>query len=195
MEFIILQFTHLTQDINNYSKMQDIGKRDKNKEYLHKSTKMITSRKGYSMKKIILSIVLVIIVILIFAIIVITRINEANMKSNKIYNFNLFFEKYKDKTFYGTEVLTIINKAIDLNEENKFSRNGQEQDNISVEIIFIYTDEDENIIEKKSRMEELEKAGLNNFIARFSLTEFKFEKIEYNNQKRVKNVVIKQVEL
>lgn len=150
------------------------------------------------MKKVILLIIILLISVLTALTITVVKIRENDIASNKNTDFNSFFEKYKDKTLYGTEVLTIINKAIDINEKNKYIANIQETEkpeNVSVEIIFIYTDKDGNILEKKSKMEDVEKAGLSNFIANFSLTEFKCEKIEYNTQDRVKNVILKQIEI
>ena len=146
------------------------------------------------MKKLILFIIIFLIVLLIILTTAYVKISDNNIKNSKNNTFNSFFEKYNDKTLYGTEVLTIINKIMDVNEENNYLQEMDKQENITVEIIFIYTNDEGKLVEKKSNLEEIIKAGLNNFITSFSLTEFKMENIEYNSQNRVKNITIKQIE-
>lgn len=66
------------------------------------------------MKKIFLYIVLVLIIIIV---VILVQISNNNKRQASVMEFNSQFESYyKDKTLYGADVLTIINKAIDNNE-------------------------------------------------------------------------------
>ena len=44
-------------------------------------------------------------------------------------------------------------------------------------------------------METLEKAGLEEFIKSFSITEFNLENIEYNSNGRISKILVKQLEI
>ena len=59
------------------------------------------------MKRIFFSIILIVVLILV---IVLITISNNNIKNSKTLEFNKQFEKYLDKTMYGTEVLTIMKK-------------------------------------------------------------------------------------
>lgn len=150
------------------------------------------------MKKTILFLVLILILILI---IVMLGISNNRAKVNEILIFNSEFEKYLGKSMYGADVLTIINKAIDNNESysiNKDKNGFYIEDNIysiNVELILLSKNEEEKIEEKVYKMETLEKAGLSGFISSFSLTPFECSKIEYNTNKRVSKIVIRQLEI
>ena len=66
------------------------------------------------------------------------------------------------------------------------SGNYIEDDNLSlkVEIILLSTDKDGNVNELKYPMESLQKRGLDDFIASFSITDFNLEDIEYNSKRQ-----------
>lgn len=66
---------------------------------------------------------------------------------------------------------------------------------VKVELILLTQDEEKNIIEVVYPMETLEKAGLDGFISSFSLTDFKYTKLEYNSQNRVSKIQVKQLEM
>ena len=66
------------------------------------------------MKKNILYILLILLIIII---VVVINISNNRIKQNTVSNFNTEFEKYKDKTLYGADILSIINKAIDNNKQ------------------------------------------------------------------------------
>lgn len=150
------------------------------------------------MKKVILSIVIILISIII---IIALKITE---NANKIVNISAFngqFEKYKDDTLYGAEVLTIINKAIDNNKNLNIEKDNagyyREDDSysIKVELILLRKDEEGKIEEVQYQMETLEKAGLDGFISSFSLISFKCINIEYNSLGRVSKIILKQLEV
>lgn len=146
--------------------------------------------------------ILIILIVLGLIIVVVTmNISSNNIKTNSISKFNEEFEKYNDKTLHGADILTIINKATDNNKEHNISKdeNGNyiEDDiySVRVELILLSEDKDGNINEVTYPMETLEKAGLDGFISSFSLTDFKYEKIEYNSSKRISKIQVKQLEI
>ena len=150
------------------------------------------------MKRIFFSIILILVLILV---IVLITISNNNIKNSKTLEFNKQFEKYLDKTMYGTEVLTIINKAIDNNEKNGVDKDEDgfyienNTSSIKVELTLLSTNEEGEIVEVKHQMERLQKAGLDKFIASFNLTEFKCTNIEYNEESKVSKIYLKQLEL
>jgi len=146
------------------------------------------------------SIIFILLLFTIIIVVIVINISNNKMKTAEVANFNKQFEKYKDETLYGADILTIINKAIDNNEEYKVPRNEKgnyNSDNIyavKVELILLTKDDEGNIKEVTHPMEALEKAGLDGFISSFSLTAFKCEKLEYNKARRVSKIIVKQIE-
>lgn len=122
-------------------------------------------------------------------------------KEIKSLNLILSLINTNGKTLYGADVLTIINKAIDNNINNKVEKDKDgfyienDTNSIKVEITFLYKDEEENIKEVVYQMENLEKTGLSDFIASFGVTEFECNKLEYNSQGKVCKIYIKQLEI
>lgn len=105
------------------------------------------------------------------------------------------------QTLYGADILTIINKAIDNNEENKIQKNEEglyienDENSVKVEITLLSLNEKNEQIEVVRQMESLEKAGLNQFISAFGITKFECTDIQYNANKRVSKIKVKQLEL
>ena len=125
------------------------------------------------MKKNILYILLILLIIII---VVVINISNNRIKQNTVSNFNTEFEKYKDKTLYGADILSIINKAIDNNKQKEIKKDEKgnyiedEEFSIKVDLILLSKDDEGNIKEVKYPMETLEKAGLEEFIKSFSIT-------------------------
>lgn len=136
------------------------------------------------MKKIFFSIIGITLAIIIL---VVVKISDNNTKINKTLKFNVGFEEYKDKTLYGADILSIINKA---SENNDIS-----EEKVEVEIILLSLDKEGNINEVRKPMEALKKAGLDGFIKSFSLTPFECTSIEYSKTKRISKIVVKQLEI
>lgn len=147
------------------------------------------------------NILYVLLILLIIIVIVVINISNNRIKKNTISNFNVEFEKYKEKTLYGADILSIINKAIDNNKQNEIKRDEKgnyiedDEFSIKVDLILLSKDDEGNINELKYPMETLEKAGLEEFIKSFSITEFNLENIEYNSIGRVSKILVKQLEI
>lgn len=150
------------------------------------------------MKKIIFFILLVVVIAIA---VVAVGISNNNAKINELKSFNSEFEKYKGQTIYGTDVLTIINRAIDNNEGYNIEKDENELyiendiNSVKVEITLLSTDTDGNITEVTYPMESLQKAGLNDFVTNFGLISFECTGIDYNSQGRVSRIYIKQLEV
>ena len=83
------------------------------------------------------------------------------------------------KTIYGTELATLINKAVNENENNKISKDekGYYQENAS-NSIKIYVKMNTN--GKTYQMETFYNNDITNFVENFNLVRFKCTKIEYH---------------
>lgn len=106
---------------------------------------------------------------------------------------NMQFESYYNKEIYGTELTTIINKAIDSNDNNEISKDekGKYIDNknnsINIDIKIIDND-------KTYQMETLYNGGMDKFVQYYSQIEFKCTKIEYHKYtNRVKYMLFEQM--
>lgn len=137
------------------------------------------------------------ILILTVIITIIIAINISNKNSTKqdISNFNFQYEMYKNKILQGTDVASIINRAIDDNEKNSVEKDEKgfyiENDSTSVKVSVNFINEDE-IIEYP--METINKVGINNFIINFNLESFRISDIKYNSIGKVSNLIIEQIE-
>lgn len=135
----------------------------------------------------IVAIFIVIIAIITYSFYNVQRIKKASDQNNKTY------QSFYCQEVLGTDLISVINKAIDSNEKNGVDKNekGHYIDNnknsISIEIKF---KEQEQTI----KMEAIEKQGEQKFIALFAATSFKCTKIEYHQKtNNVKYMYFEQV--
>ncbi len=132
---------------------------------------------------------------------IVVKISDNGIIQAEISQFNAKFELYKDKTIYGADVLSIINRAIENNKVQKVEKDAEgnyienNTTSVKVEITLLSTDKDNNIKEVTYPMERLQKVGLDGFIQNFSLTKFKCTEVEYNKQRRVSKIKVKQLEI
>ena len=150
------------------------------------------------MKNVIITIIGLVLIIIC---IVLVKISNVNIEMKEISNFNEQFEQYKGEKLYGTDVLTLINKAIDNNnkygverdKEGNFIDNNQKS--VRIILTLLTTNSKGEILESVHPMEALEKRGLNDFISSFDKTSFECTDIEYNSLGRVSKIMLKQLEL
>ena len=149
-------------------------------------------KRGIVLKKIFIYIVTLVIILLT---IISINISNKNTEKNIIKNFNLQYELYQNKVLQGTDVVTLINKAINNNEKNKVPKDEKglyiENDETSVKISVIFYNEQDEI---KAEMETINKVGIQNFISNFNLTEFEISEIKYNSLGRVSKIILVQKE-
>lgn len=143
------------------------------------------------MKKLLI-ILLVLFIIIIFSIsmlyINISAQNRALQKYNKEY------EQYLNKTIKGTELATLINKAVNVNENNKIKVDNKKhyiennENSIKIEITMLLT-------EKTYPMEEIYNTDTAEFVKYFSIEEFKCTNIEYHSKTgKISKMLFEQVE-
>ena len=137
--------------------------------------------------------------ILFFAmiIIIVSGISYIFMNYKANYNVskkeNIEFENYLNKEIYGTDLLTVINKAIDSNEKNEVEKNskGTYQDNEKNSINIEIKISDNNTI---YQMEKIYKGGTGNFLNYYGNIKFKCIDIKYHKStKKVKYMLFEQI--
>lgn len=118
-------------------------------------------------------------------------VNTSN--ENAIKKHNVVFENCYQKEIYGSDVATIINKAIDSNEKNKVKKdsNGKyiENDTNSINIDIKMIDDD-NIY----AMETIYNNNISEFIKYYNQIKFKCTDISYHeSSKMVKSLHFEQI--
>lgn len=135
----------------------------------------------------IVAIFLVVIAIITYSFYNIKRTEKENSQNNRAY------QSFYNQEVLGTDVISIINKAIDSNEKNAVDKDekGHYIDNNKNSIIIeIKFKEQEQII----KMEAIEKSGEQKFLILFGATSFKCTKIEYHqNTNNVKYMYFEQI--
>lgn len=106
---------------------------------------------------------------------------------------NLEFEKYLNEGVYGTDLTTIINRAVDNNERNEVEKNNKgiylNNDTNSISIEIKMTDNDAIY-----QMETIYNSGIQNFINYYSNIKFKCIEIKYHNSSnKVKYMLFEQI--
>lgn len=114
------------------------------------------------MKKLFLTIVIILVVIII---IIAVKIGDNMVKANDALKFNKDIENfYKDKTLYGADVVTLINKAMDNNKSYNVPKDENENyindnvDTLNIDLILLKLSDKGEIIEVRYPMEKLEKS-------------------------------------
>lgn len=120
--------------------------------------------------------------------------NNKNLSNIKAYNKQ--YEEYYEKTVYGTDVITLINKATDQNLRNEIEKDEKgyfiENDINSIKVEIKLLSEEKLLT---YQMETLMNVGLEGFVKNFNLIKFKCTGIQYHiNTKKVKKIVFEQIE-
>lgn len=122
-----------------------------------------------------------IILAILFIIISIACVIVINWQSEKgeIQKYNKQYEEYINKEIYGTDVASLINKAIDQNEKNNIEKDEKgyykdnEQNSIKIDLKM-------KTIDKTYPMEEIYNNQTAKFVQNFNLVKFKCISIEYH---------------
>lgn len=106
---------------------------------------------------------------------------------------NQQFESYDGQEIYGAELTTIINKAIDNNQNNEVQKDNKgkyiNNDNNSIQIDIKMLDN-----EKTYAMETLYNGGMDKFVQFYSEIKFKCTNLEYHKAtNRVKYMLFEQI--
>ena len=143
------------------------------------------------MKKTLLLVSIPILVILFSTIgLLITK----NTTNRLLKQENSKYECYLHRTIYGTEVATIINKAINQNENNQVQKDEKKhyiennENSIKIEIKMLTTG-------KTYPMEEIYNNDMTQFVQNFNFIQFKCTKLEYHKSSgKVKKLLFEEVE-
>lgn len=136
------------------------------------------------------SLLLITLVVSIVAI----SVSKQNILANK--QANIAYEQYMNKELYGTDVISIINRAIDSNQKNGVQTDKQgnyvpDENSILVDIVMI-TDEDKEKT-KTYRMETINKVGITEFISNFNTAKFRITQVKYHKQtEKISSIEITQ---
>ena len=115
---------------------------------------------------------------------------KANYNTSK--KANLSFEKYLNEEVYGSELATVINRAVDRNEKNEVEKNNKgiyqnnDKNSINIEIKML----DDDTIYK---MENFYNSGIQKFISYYGNIKFKCVDIKYHTStNQVKYMLFEQ---
>ena len=138
-------------------------------------------------KTLIFILCLIIIVISLFYI----KYEQYRNEQKEINKENLEYEMYLNKEILGTELTSIINRAVDSNERNSVLKNEEgfyiENDRNSILIDVKMLDED-----KTYKMEMFYNNGITKFVELYELIHFECTKINYNKSGRVSYMLFEQ---
>ena len=144
------------------------------------------------MKKSFFMILFALIVITIVVTYIVFQFRKNEVEKQKVNNE---YSVYLNKTIPGTDLMSLINKTIDLNEKNEVPRDSNKRyikDNenlIQIYIEFIYKKETRTL-----QIEDIEKGGTEAFIKNYSTAVFKCTSIEYNKDtNKVKSLVFSEI--
>jgi hypothetical protein len=106
---------------------------------------------------------------------------------------NRQFESYEGQEIYGAEIATIINKAVDNNQNNEVPKDSKgkylNNDNNSIQIDLKMLDDD-----KTYTMETLYGGGMDKFVQYYNEIKFKCTKLEYHKTtNKVKYMLFEQI--
>jgi len=142
------------------------------------------------MKRKILVILGIFIIILIFVVSLLYNYDKAVKRSQ---SFNKQYEIYYEKTILGTDLATLLNKAMDYNKQN---------DTLKDENNRYYIETDSSLLievkflekEETVKMEDILLQDMENFIKYYATASFKCTKIEYHKEnKQVKSLYFEQI--
>ncbi|MBR0427502.1 MAG: hypothetical protein IJK18_04825 [Clostridia bacterium] len=140
------------------------------------------------------AVIYIISIVIIICVLITSKLYEGKHYLTEIKKFNTKYEKYLANEIIGTEVASVINQAVDDNEnerikkdENgKYIQNNETSINIEVKIT-------EFKEEQIYTMEALYGGGMTQFVKYYGQIPFKCAKVEYNENKRIKYILFEQV--
>lgn len=140
-----------------------------------------------------LIIVLILLIVTAWAIYEVLVYRTELQESQKL---NQEYTEYLNVNFLGTQLISIINRTIDINEKNDIQKDEEgnyienEKDSIKIYIQFIYKEQVKTI-----EMENITANGTESFIKRYSTAVFKCSKIEYHEQTHnVKSLTFEEIQ-
>ncbi len=137
-------------------------------------------------------ILLILFIVLIASIYMVYSYRAEALEAQKL---NKEYEEYYNIEILGTELISIINRTIDLNNKNDIVKDDKgyyidnEENYKEIYIQFVYKNETKLI-----KMEDIEKSGIETFVRMYSTAGFKCTGIEYHNKtKNVKSLTFTEI--
>ncbi len=129
---------------------------------------------------------IIIVLIFLFIILLLTyTIYHQQMINQEASKNNKEIEKYTKNEITGTDLITVINKAIDKNEYNGVSKDNSSKyisnDTNSIKVEVKFLEKEENV-----SMESIYNLGIEEFIKYYSKSIFKCKEIKYHD--KTKNI-------
>ena len=130
------------------------------------------------------SIIIISLILLIIIVIAVVGIKATSNTSKAILQQNREYEQYLSNEIYGTDVVSLINKAINNNEANNVTKDekglylNDNHNSILIDLIMITNEEQEETT--TYRMEAISKIGITEFIKNFNTAKFECTKKEYH---------------
>lgn len=140
------------------------------------------------------SIFIVLAILFIIAIVICLYIYNVKKIENVAIKHNKQYEEYCNKEILGTELISLINKAIDYNEKNSVEKQENtiyyiNNNTNSIQITVKFLDNDKII-----KMENIAEKQTENFIKFFATSTFKCNDIKYHKQtKNVQSMYFEQI--
>lgn len=140
------------------------------------------------------SIFIVLAILFIIAIVICIYIYNVKKIENVAIKHNKQYEEYCNKKILGTELISLINKAIDYNEKNSVEKQENtiyyiNNNTNSIQITVKFLDNDKII-----KMENIAEKQTENFIKFFATATFKCNDIKYHKQtKNVQSMYFEQI--
>ena len=132
------------------------------------------------------SVIILSMLFLIVIVICVVIINTNSKASKKIIVENKAYEQFLENEIYGTDVITLINKAISSNETNQVIKDekgcyiNNNQNSITINVVMITDEENEETTVYK--MEAISKVGITEFIKNFNTAKFKCTNKSYHRE-------------
>jgi hypothetical protein len=107
-----------------------------------------------------------------------------SIKKQEISKKNGEYERYLNSEIYGSDVATLINKAISSNESNNVQKDdnnyyiNNNENSITIDLVMITNEEKQETTVYK--MEAISKVGITEFIKNFNTAKFECTKKEYH---------------
>ena len=140
------------------------------------------------------SIFIVLAILFIIAIVICLYIYNVKKIENVAIKHNKQYEEYCNKKILGTELISLINKAIDYNEKNSVEKQENtiyyiNNNTNSIQITVKFLDNDKII-----KMENIAEKQTENFIKFIATATFKCNDIKYHKQtKNVQSMYFEQI--
>lgn len=139
------------------------------------------------------TLLIVLAIIFITICIICTSLINIRAEKTEIKKENMQYEQYLNKEILGTDIATLISKAVDTNEKNNVQKdekgyyidNGNNSIKIDLKMI---------TIEKTYPMEEIYNKKISSFVQNFNFINFKCTNIEYHKKTgRISKLVFEEL--